>query len=127
MKSNDARLWDSIKTGNKSALGELFCLLNHRMFNYGYKIVEDPDQVKDAIQDVFVTNWRRHDQLLEVKSSPAYLFIALKMRLYRILQNEPKKTGGEAYRKRKMRIQFLCFMRMRYTFLLNLTLKNKRC
>ena len=94
MKSHYIRLWVLLKTGKKSALGELFRLVNHRMLNYGYKIVEDAELVEDAIQDVFVTIWRRREHLPEVKSVPAYLFVALKMRLYRILQNEQRETEG---------------------------------
>lgn len=94
MKINYIRLWNLIRSGNKLALGELFREMNHRMFNYGYKIVEDPDLVKDAIQDVFVTVWRRRKHLSDVSSVPAYLFVALKMRLYRLLQNEQKKSEG---------------------------------
>ena len=92
MESNYIRLWDLIKSGNKCALGELFRETNNRMFNYGYKIIEDPDLIKDAIQDVFVTIWRRREHLADVTSVPAYLFVALKMRLYRLIQNEQKKS-----------------------------------
>ncbi len=65
------------------------------MFNYGYKIIEDNDLIKDAIQDVFVTIWRRRTHLADVTSVPAYLFVALKMRLYRLIQNELKKSEKE--------------------------------
>jgi RNA polymerase sigma factor (sigma-70 family) len=94
-RSEFADLWQLIKHGDKQALGILFKETNNRMFNYGYKIIEDNDLIKDAIQDVFVTIWRRRTHLADVTSVPAYLFVALKMRLYRLIQNELKKSEKE--------------------------------
>ena len=91
-RSEFIQLWQSIKKGDKAALGILFQETNNRMFNYGYKIIEDTELIKDAIQDVFVTIWRRREHLGNVSSVPAYLFVALKMRLYRLIQNEQKKS-----------------------------------
>lgn len=82
------KLWQLIRRKDQKAFEILFRQLNERMFNYGYKIIQDPELIKDAIQDVFMTIWRRSAYLSDVSSVPAYLFVALKRRLYRKIKNE---------------------------------------
>lgn len=90
-----AYLWQRIKGGDQEAMGILFQKMNKRMYNYGYKIVDDPTLVRDAIQEVFVTVWRRKEHLTDVSSVPAYLFVSLKRKLYRMEQKRQRNYQKE--------------------------------
>jgi len=94
-KTEYACLWQRMKEGDQDAMGTLFKKVNKRMYNYGYKIVDEPALVRDAIQEVFVTIWRKKENLADVTSVPAYLFVALKRKLYRMKQKQQRKYQKE--------------------------------
>jgi len=53
------------------------------MFRYGVRFVDDDDFVKDCIQDVFFELWNRRDRIRQAESVKAYLFKALRLRIFR--------------------------------------------
>jgi len=81
-------LWRSLCQGEKKALDELFRLYYTPLFDYGIKIISDEDQVKDAIQELFLKMWKRHDCLATPDSVQAYLLVSMRRILLRSLKRE---------------------------------------
>ena len=83
----DIELWTAYSTGDKEAFSALFCRFYPLLFQYGNKIIPDPDIVEDAIQELFIDLWQKpkSQELLSVK---AYLLQALKFKLYRTFRNK---------------------------------------
>lgn len=92
VKPDDAALWDLFRGGDESAYTKLMKAYSKTLFNYGFRICQDKDFLKDCIQDVFLELWNRR---LKISSTPAvkyYLFKALRLRIFR---EQAKWNQGE--------------------------------
>lgn len=73
--------WKQMKSGDHTALAVLFEHFYSDLYHYGLKIVNEPDLVKDSVQDVFLRIWERRATLGEVKNAKAYLLSSVRRRL----------------------------------------------
>ncbi|HKO79390.1 MAG TPA: sigma-70 family RNA polymerase sigma factor [Chitinophagaceae bacterium] len=91
MISNDPDiiLWESYKQGDAESFGKLFRRYYQPLFQFGSKFCSEHEQLEDSIQELFVELWQNKSQT-NVHSVKAYLFKALKYKLFRALQ---KKSG----------------------------------
>lgn len=92
IKPDDSVLWDLFRDGDESAYTQLMKTYSKTLFNYGFRICQDKDFLKDCIQDIFLELWNRR---LKISSTPAvkyYLFKALRLRIFR---EQAKWNRGE--------------------------------
>lgn len=75
-------LWEKLSSGDKKALGELFSRNFDSLYSYGYRIIPDSENVRDAIQEVFYKLWKYRANLDTPASVRAYLFISLRRELF---------------------------------------------
>ena len=90
--TDDSELWDLFREGDELAYTRLIKKYSKPLFNYGYRICQDRDFLKDCIQDVFLELWKRR---LRINSTPAvkwYLFKAVRLRIFR---EQSKWNRGE--------------------------------
>ena len=80
---DDATLWNAFRNGDDTALITIFDLHARSLYNYGYKIAEDKEMVKDAIQDLFADLFQNRSGLGEANAIRFYLFKSLRRRLVR--------------------------------------------
>jgi RNA polymerase sigma factor (sigma-70 family) len=78
-----ARLWNDFRTGNEDSYTNLMKIFANPMFRYGIRFVRNEDFVKDCIQDIFFELWNRRDKIRQAESVKAYLFKALRLRIFR--------------------------------------------
>lgn len=89
-KRKEVRLWESLCHGKKEALDELFQLYYTPLFDYGIKIISDENNVKDAIQELFLKLWKKHHSLSTPNSIRAYLLVSIRRILLRSLKRKQK-------------------------------------
>jgi RNA polymerase sigma factor (sigma-70 family) len=92
MTTDDSELWDLFRDGDEFAYTRLIEKYSKPLFNYGYRICQDRDFLKDCIQDVFLELWNRR---LRISPTPAvkwYLFKAVRLRIFR---EQSKWNRGE--------------------------------
>ena len=82
-------LWDRFRQGNRAAFGDIYNEYAHALIVYGFRIVNDGQAIKDAIQDLFVELWRSRENLQQVHHVKAYLFASLR---YKLLQKRKLTT-----------------------------------
>ncbi|MDN5286171.1 MAG: sigma-70 family polymerase sigma factor [Mucilaginibacter sp.] len=90
--ADDSELWDLFRDGDEVAYTRLIEKYSKPLFNYGYRICQDRDFLKDCIQDVFLELWNRR---LRISPTPAvkwYLFKAVRLRIFR---EQSKWSRGE--------------------------------
>lgn len=85
--NEDQALWLSLKSGDSSALDQLFNNYYEKLYFYGLKLARDHNKVADAIQDLFANIWETRQNLSEVTYVKAYLFAILR---YDLLKPNPK-------------------------------------
>ena len=84
-------LWDRLRQGERSALDRLFRLYFDPLYYYGYRIVSDNDQVRDAIQNVFLQLWKSRNKLSDVRSVKGYLFASLRRQLLKQIDSQKRR------------------------------------
>jgi len=88
--TNDTKLWEDFKKGEKYALTHIYYRYADPLFSYGKKFSSDDELVKDAIQDLFFDLIRTRAMLGTTDHIFFYLIKALRRRLFQT-QNKIKK------------------------------------
>lgn len=96
-------LWNNLRKGDQQALGELFKTHFDPLYSYGFRIIPSSDRVRDAIQEVFFQLWKYRDNLGDVSSVRAYLFISLRREL---LNNKAANLRREKLDKEYISAEF---------------------
>lgn len=87
---NDIAKWNAFKSGDRTAFEEIFREFHGSLLQYGSKICADQELLEDAVQDLFLEIWQSSSQA-PVLSVKAYLFKALKYKLFRAMKEAAKK------------------------------------
>jgi len=85
-KHKEAELWQSFKNGDKEAFVLIYRHYFKSLTNYGSRFTSSPLLLEDAVQDLFISLWRRRDQLGNlghVESPKFYLLRSLRNQLIR--------------------------------------------
>lgn len=85
---NDWEIWEEFKNGNDNAISYIYFQNFRLMFQYGIKFKEDPDFIKDCIQDVFFKLIKSADNLGQTGNIRFYLFKALKNTILKNIESE---------------------------------------
>jgi RNA polymerase sigma factor (sigma-70 family) len=75
------KLWEKVLSDDKDALGKLFNQCFDSLYSYGYRIIPNSENVRDAIQEIFFQVWKYRKSLTVPDSVEAYLFISLRREL----------------------------------------------
>jgi RNA polymerase sigma factor (sigma-70 family) len=98
-RKSDHEIWESLKGGDKQALGDLYNRYFRALYNYGMKLIRDKPLVKDAIQDLFVELWKYHPRLGKVVSVKFYLYRSLRRRLIKAAESRQASLISDASRE----------------------------
>jgi RNA polymerase sigma factor (sigma-70 family) len=77
------QLWSDFRLGNEVSYTGLMRIFSNPMYKYGIRFIDDPDFVKDCIQDVFFELWNRRDKIRQAECVKSYLYKALRLRIFR--------------------------------------------
>ena len=81
LKERSQQLIAQFCAGNDHAFAELYDLYVHILFNYGMKLTQDQELLKDCIHDVFVKVYTKRNDKNAINNLSSYLIISLKNRL----------------------------------------------
>lgn len=93
IENNPDQLWSEIREGQEEALSKLFCLFYPQLFNYGFKMVPEQDFIKDSIQELFLTLWRKREHINEAYSVKSYLVHSLRRIILRNLAKKKNRSN----------------------------------
>lgn len=88
--TKDREIWEKFKAGDKTALSYIYYQNFELMYQYGIKFKDDPDFIKDCIQDVFFKLIKAGENLGQTENIRYYLFRALKNNIYKELDKSRK-------------------------------------
>ena len=78
----DAVLFHEFQKGSIDAFSQLYDMYVNILFNYGCKIINDRELLKDCIHDVFIKIYNKRDDLKNVLDFKSYLFVSLKNKIF---------------------------------------------
>jgi len=87
----DKLLLLKLKEGNEWAFDALYEKYWQGLYAAAFKRLDDPDQAKDITQDVFLQLWLKREAT-DIENLPAYLFTAVKNKVFNWLEKESKYT-----------------------------------
>ena len=93
----DELLWDRLRSGDKSALKEIYEAHSSYLYNYGRKIFQDTAVVEDAIHDLFVEIWQKHDGLGPTDSISRYLAASLRRKVVKKIKKAAQTEHVETF------------------------------
>lgn len=80
-KFGDVQLVAMLKAGDHTAFAEILNRYFTLLFSFAYRRLEDREQARDLVQDVFVTIWEKREQLVIEGILEAYLVLTIKNRV----------------------------------------------
>lgn len=86
----DREIWENFKAGDKSALSYVYFQHFRPMFQYGKRLKDDSEFVKDCIQDVFFKLIQAGENLSSTENIRFYLFKSLKNTILKELEKSRK-------------------------------------
>ena len=78
MLGEGTALWTAFVQGDDSAYAQLYKQYFHELYDYGVKLCQQPDLVKDCIHDLFIDLWKSRKKKSRVVAIRPYLFKALR-------------------------------------------------
>jgi len=86
--NNDCEIWENFKNGDKSALSFIYFQHFRPMFQYGIKFKNDPEFIKDCIQDVFFKLIKAGKNLGTTNNIRFYLFKSMKTSILKKIEKD---------------------------------------
>ncbi len=88
IETNDFKLWEDFKKGDKKALSHIYHLYVVQLFRYGKKFTSEDEVIKDTIQDLFFDLIRTRSNLGSTDHIYFYLMKAMRHKLLRQLKTQ---------------------------------------
>ena len=85
-QESDKDLWVSFTNGDDAALNTIYKKFIHVLYAFGLRYTEDPEVVKDSIQDLFVDLFKYRQTLSSEVNVKSYLFTSLKRKICLVLK-----------------------------------------
>jgi len=79
---NDTIIWQSFKAGDRTSFEKIYQLYFKNLYEYGMRLLNNSDLVKDNIHDLFVKIWMNKSNLGEVTNVKSYLLVSLRGAIY---------------------------------------------
>lgn len=84
----DAILTDLLKTDDEAAFNEIFNRYDRLLFIYAYKKLQDKEEAKDVVQDVFINLWSVRKNLGLTGELNVYLYACVRNRALNLLRSK---------------------------------------
>lgn len=81
LKERTRKLTEAFCAGDDNAFSQLYDLYIQMLFNYGSKITQDQELLRDCIHDIFVKVYSKRNDQNTINNFGSYLIISLKNRL----------------------------------------------
>lgn len=79
--NTDSDIWQSFKNGSQDAFHTVYLDHFKSLIQYGLRIINNEELVKDVIHDLFVKIWNNKSTLTDVAHIRSYLLVSLRMSL----------------------------------------------
>jgi len=94
----DAALISLVKQGDREAFEVLYDRYSIKLYRQAYAILDDEEEAKDIVQELFVNLWNNVANIhSDVQSIQGYLYISNKNRIFKKLQRFKLKQAHQDY------------------------------
>jgi RNA polymerase sigma factor (sigma-70 family) len=89
--NEDRVLWRRMREGDEQALADLFRRHYTMLYDYGMKLSQQAEVVKDCLQEIFAYIWEKRANTSEVESVRAYLLVSFRRELLKSLERAQQR------------------------------------
>lgn len=86
--TTDEHVWLAFREGSEHAFDAIYEVLFPVLFNYGCRLCQDKEVVKDCIQNIFIEIWQKRSQVKEVRSLKHYFLKIMRRKVLNALKNQ---------------------------------------
>lgn len=79
---SDQELVDLLKSGDKSAFTELFLRYNRLLVVQAHKLLNDSDEARDLVQEIFTTIWDNRENLTVKTNFAGFLYTTVRNKIF---------------------------------------------
>jgi RNA polymerase sigma-70 factor (ECF subfamily) len=94
-KQSDENLFCLLKKGNVSAYKDIYDRFKYNLYIHAYTILQDEEEAKDIIQDLFTILWNKREEITIKCSLSAYLYSAVKNRVLDLVAHKKVRSRYE--------------------------------
>jgi len=91
---NDKALAGLMSGDDRRAFTEIYNRYWKKLFSIAANKIHDLDEAEEIVQDIFVSLWRRRDQLNVIDTLSSYLAVSVK---YRVIKALDKRSSQQKY------------------------------
>mgnify|MGYP002517828646 CR=1 FL=1 len=84
-------LWNNFKEGKPNSFRPLFEYFYPSLCEYAFQIIGDKMDAEDVVLDLFIFIWKNSDRINIGKSIRSYLFISVKLIIFRNIKPHPRE------------------------------------
>lgn len=84
----DHQLLDMLRLGDKAALNEIYTRYQGILYSHAFRRFPDREEVRDVVQDIFISLWNNREHLQVGTSLAAYLYTSVRNRLLNIIRHQ---------------------------------------
>lgn len=75
-------------SGDRSALDEIYKRYHGILYSHAYRRFPDREEVRDIVQDIFISLWNNRENLQITTSLPAYLYASVRNRVLNVIRHQ---------------------------------------
>jgi RNA polymerase sigma-70 factor (family 1) len=83
----DQRLLDILKNGDEAAFTEVYDRYSALLLIHADNKLDDEDEARDVVQDVFVRLWEKRDQITVYSNLSGYLYSAVRNQIFNMIKH----------------------------------------
>ena len=95
LKDQDQKNWIGFLEGDKRAFSELYLKYHPLLLRYGCRLVQDPVEAEDAVQELFCYLYEKRLDLSIVIKVKSYLYLSYRRRLLQKISSKRQLTKLE--------------------------------
>jgi len=84
----DHQLLGMLKLGDKAALNEIYKRYQGVLYSHAFRRFPDREEVRDVVQEIFISLWHNREHLQVETSLAAYLYTSARNRLLNIIRHQ---------------------------------------
>ena len=95
----DNELVDKLSTGDSYAFTEIYNRYWKKLFTVAANKIDDLDEAEEIVQDIFISLWRRREELNVIDTLSAYLAVSVKYKVIKVLDKRNNRQKYIGYSK----------------------------
>ncbi|MRX68357.1 RNA polymerase sigma-70 factor [Flavobacterium resistens] len=106
LSNQDKTLIDRLRSGDESALTELYNAFWQALFVSAYNVIKDKELCEDIIQDIFLNIWTNREKLEIHISLKGYMYACARYQVFNHLRKNKDKIHVELFDDLEKRFQY---------------------